>query len=141
MTINQISIFLENKLGRLGDIFGILAQGHIKVVAATVADTSDYGILRLITNNQQRAAELLRAANVTCNLNEVLAVRSDSHSGEFAANIKPFMEAGINIEYMYCFTSEQRQVMVLRSNDMEGARRVANANKLHCLSPIELAEI
>lgn len=141
MTINQISIFLENKRGRLGEVFSVLAQSHIKVIAATVADTSDYGILRLITNNQQRAAELLRAANVTCNLNEVLAVCTEQHSGEFANNIRPFTEANINIEYMYCFTSAAQQVMVLRSNDMEGAQKVANANKLHCLSAFELSEL
>ena len=78
MTINQISIFLENKFGRLNEILSILSKENIRVLTATVADTSDYGILRLITSNQHKVIQLLKEHGVSANLNSVLAVSVDS---------------------------------------------------------------
>ena len=97
MTIPQISVFLENKFGRLNEILSILNKENIHVVAATVADTSDYGILRLITSDQMRAYKLLRANDVSANLNDVLAISSDSFIEKFSETIEYFTNAGIII--------------------------------------------
>ena len=78
MTINQISIFLENKFGRLSEVLSILRHENIRVIAATVADTSDYGILRIITTDQQKAYLTLLENKVSVNMNEVLAISMDS---------------------------------------------------------------
>ena len=77
MTINQISIFLENKFGRLNEILSFLSKENIRVITATVADTSDYGILRLITSNQIKALQLLKElTQVFCILRSICSVRT-----------------------------------------------------------------
>lgn len=141
MTINQISVFLENKFGRLNEIFSILSKENIRVIAATVADTSDYGILRIITTDQQRAHRLLAAHNVSANMNEVLAISVDPNIGHFATTIELFTKAGISIEYMYCFSINQKAVLVLRSNNLEAARDVVRKNGLNYVAETDLLNL
>jgi len=71
MTISQISVFVENKFGRLNEILSFLSKENIRIIAATVADTTEYGILRLITTNQHKAFQLLKEQGVTANLSDV----------------------------------------------------------------------
>ena len=78
MTISQISVFVENKFGRLNEILSFLSKENIRIIAATVADTTEYGILRLITTNQHKAFQLLKAQGVSANLSDVLAVKTDA---------------------------------------------------------------
>ena len=74
MTVNQISIFLENKYGKLSEILALLAEEKIRIIAATVADTSEYGILRIIVSDPQKAYKILKGNNVSANLTDVLAI-------------------------------------------------------------------
>ena len=74
MTVNQISIFLENKYGKLSEILALLAEEKIRIIAATVADTSEYGILRIIVSDPQKAYKILKGNNVSANLTDVQAV-------------------------------------------------------------------
>ena len=129
MTINQISIFLENKFGRLNEILSFLSKENIRVIAATVADTSDYGILRLITSNQIKALQLLKANGVSANLNTVMAISVDSSIDKFAETIQCFTKAGISIEYMYCFSINQKAILVLRTNNIDAAHEVIRRYK------------
>ncbi len=138
MTIDQISIFLENKFGRLNEILSILAQEDIRVIAASVADTSDYGILRLITSNQIKALQVLKKNGVSANLNTVLAISTDSSFGEMSKTLEYFTKAGINIEYMYCFSTKQKAVVVLRTNNVDAAHEVIRRYGLNNLSEAEL---
>lgn len=138
MTINQISIFLENKFGRLNEILSFLSKENIRVVAATVADTSDYGILRLITSNQIKALQLLKENGVSANLNTVLAISVDSSIDKFAETIQYFTKAGISIEYMYCFSINQKAILVLRTNNINAANEVIRRYGLNNLSEAEL---
>ena len=84
MTINQISIFLENKYGKLSEILELLAGANIRIIATTVADTSEYGILRIIVSDTQKAFSILKEHNVSANLTEVLAIVTNSSAGSFA---------------------------------------------------------
>jgi len=138
MTINQISIFLENKFGRLSEILSILRHENIRVIAATVADTSDYGILRIITTDQQKAFQKLIENKVSANMNEVLAISVDSCIGQLSETIDKFTQSGITIEYMYCFSFNQKSILVLRSSNMAQANEVAQKNNLNTLSEAEL---
>ena len=138
MTINQISIFLENKFGRLNEILSFLSKENIRVIAATVADTSDYGILRLITSNQIKALQLLKANGVSANLNTVLAISVDSSIDKFAETIQCFTKAGISIEYMYCFSINQKAILVLRTNNIDAAHEVIRRYGMNNLSEAEL---
>lgn len=141
MTIPQISVFLENKFGRLNEILSILNKENIHVVAATIADTSDYGILRLITSDQMRAYKLLRANDVSANLNDVVAISSDTFIEKFSETIEIFTNAGISIEYMYCFSCNKRAILILRCNDIDATNEVIKKNNLKCLSEKELSNL
>lgn len=138
MTINQISVFVENKFGRLNEILSFLSQENIRIIAATVADTTEYGILRLITSNQHKAFQLLKEQGVTANINDVLALKTNSTVGSFAETFELLTKSGISIEYMYCFSAKTEGVLVLRPNNMEAALDAIRRNSLNCLSESEL---
>ena len=119
----------------------ILREENIRVIASTVADTSDYGILRIITTNQQKAYQTLIQNKVSANMNEVLAITMDSKIGQLSTSIEKFTQAGITIEYMYSFSFNQKSVLVLRSNNMKEANEVARKNNMNTLSEAELINL
>lgn len=141
MTINQISVFLENKFGRLNEILSMLRNENIRIVASTVADTSDYGILRIITTDQNRAFRILKENNVSADMNEVLAISLNSQAGVLSETIDKFAQAGISIEYMYSFALCGKAVLVLRSNAMDVANDVARKNNMNSISETELVDL
>ncbi len=141
MTIDQISIFLENKFGRLNEILSILSKEDIRVIAASVADTSDYGILRLITDNQIKALQVLKENGVTANRNAVLAISVDSSTGKLSQTIESFTKVGINIEYMYCFSTNQQAILILRTNNLDAAHEVIRRCGMVNLSETELNKL
>jgi|SRR5574344_1138773 hypothetical protein len=141
MTMNQISIFLENKFGRLSEILSILRDENIKVIAATVADTSDYGILRIITTDQQKAFKTLIKNEVSANMNEVLAISLDSRIGQLSDVIEKITKSGITIDYMYCFSLNQKSMLVLRSSNMDALNDVAHKFNMNCISETDLINL
>ncbi|HOI26023.1 MAG: acetolactate synthase [Paludibacteraceae bacterium] len=141
MKINQISVFLENKFGRLNEVLTILNKENIKVVAATVADTSEYGILRLLTTDQQHAVSALKANKVSANLSEVIAISMEPGINSFSSTVALFTKAGIDIEYMYCFSLDKKSVLVLRTNNIEAAYDVIRRNTLNYLKEEDLINL
>ncbi|MBP5366116.1 MAG: acetolactate synthase [Bacteroidales bacterium] len=141
MTINQISVFVENKFGRLNEILSFLSKENIRIVAATVADTTEYGILRLITTNQHKAFQLLKAQGISANLSDVLAIKTDPSAGKLSETVEIFTKAGISIEYMYCFSDKSNGVVIIRPNNMDAAHEVIRRNSLNCLVESELSEL
>lgn len=141
MTINQISVFLENKFGRLNEVLSFLSEAKIRVVAATVADTSDYGILRLITTDQQKAFQILKSHNVSANVNEVIAISIDSCISKFSETVELFTKAGISIEYMYCFSIDKKAILVLRTNNLNAAYDVIRKNSLNFVIESQLINL
>ena len=134
MTVNQISIFLENKYGKLSEILALLAEERIRIIAATVADTSEYGILRIIVSDPQKAYKILKENNVSANLTDVLAIVTSSCAGSFANTLSYFTKAGISIEYMYCF-------LILRTNNRESAREVIRRQNLEYICESDLIKL
>jgi hypothetical protein len=141
MTINQISIFLENKYGKLNELLTLLSQENIRIFAATVADTSEFGILRMIVSDAQKAHLLLRRNNVNVNLTEVLAIAAKPSADSFAGILSHFTRAGLSIEYMYCFSSKENSVMVLRTNNNENALDVIRRQNLKCITENDLMQL
>ncbi len=141
MTINQISIFLENKYGKLSEILALLAEANIRIIAATVADTSEYGILRIIVSDPQKAYTLLKNNNVSANLTEVLAIVTNPCAGSFAQTLSYFTKAGLSIEYMYCFSSKEKSILILRTNNREAAREVIRRQDLAYINESDLMKI
>ncbi|MBE6300994.1 MAG: acetolactate synthase [Parabacteroides distasonis] len=141
MTINQISIFLENKYGKLSENLTLLAEENIRIIAATVADTSEYGILRMIVSDPQKAYKILKNNNVTANLTDVLAIVTQSSAGSFSDTLSMFTKAGLSIEYMYCFSIKGKSILILRTNNREAAREVIRRQNLEYINESDLINL
>ena len=141
MTVNQISIFLENKYGKLSEILMLLAEAKIRIIAATVADTSEYGILRIIVNDPQRAFKILKENNVSANLTDVLAIVTHSEAAGFAQTLQAFTKAGLSIEYMYCFSVKEKAILILKTNNWDATRDVIRRENIRCINEGELVNL
>ena len=137
MTVNQISIFLENKYGKLSEILALLAEEKIRIIAATVAD----GILRIIVSDPQKAYKILKGNNVSANLTDVLAIVTNSCAGSFAQTLSCFTKAGVSIEYMYCFSANEKSILILRTNNREAAREVIRRQNLEYICESDLIKL
>lgn len=113
-TVKQISIFLENKSGRLYEIMEILANANVGIIAATVSDTSEFGILRLITTNNERAHKVLLENNVASNMSDVIIISCGKEVGGFYEKIKKLSLSNISIEYMYCFSFGENSYVIIK---------------------------
>lgn len=119
MIIKQVSVFLENKSGRLSEVTGILGNAGINISAFTIADTSDFGILRLIVSDPDRAKEILRQNNFSAQTTEVLLAKTSNEPGSLTRLLKTINEGGSFIEYMYAFSMENDSaVIVIRPTDI-----------------------
>ena len=116
MKVLQLSVFLENKPGRLEDVTGIFEQGKINIRALSLADTTEFGILRLIVNDNDKAKRLLNEAGYTVGINEVVAVEVEDRPGGLHRILTALSSDRINVEYMYAFVrqSGQNAVMIFR---------------------------
>lgn len=139
MRVNQISVFTENKFGRLSQIFALLDKEKIGIVASTVADTADYGILRLITPNHEQAVRLLAQHSISANVDEVFAIAFDQDRESYSHIIELFTKAGANIDYMYSFGRAGESLIVLHTKATEAARDVIRQNGLRFLTNVALS--
>lgn len=123
MAIKQISVFVENKPGRLAEITGVLAEGGISIRAFSIADTTDFGILRLIVSDTQKAASVLKEAGVAVSITEVVGISIPDVTGAFAKVVKLLADAGENVEYAYAFLTpeEGHAYVIFRVNNNEKA--------------------
>jgi hypothetical protein len=103
MKVEQISIFLENKPGALAEVTRILGDSGINIRALSLADTKDFGILRLIVNDNDRARQVLDQKGFTVRKTEVVAVEVPDRPGGLADILKSLADAGVNVEYLYAF--------------------------------------
>lgn len=141
MTIKQISVFLENKSGRLAEVLGSLGDKNIKINALTIADTSEYGILRLIVNDFQQAVDILKDKGFTVNLTDVIAVATPSQAGSFARVLKALADENISVEYMYAFKWDTNASIILRPENIELALKTLTHQKFKLLSSSDLSKL
>jgi len=106
MKVEQISIFLENKSGRLAEVTRLLGGGGINIRALTLADTTDFGILRLIVSDNAKAVDILKKAGFTVGKTEVVAIEVPDRPGGLADILSRLGEEGMNVEYMYAFVEK-----------------------------------
>lgn len=123
MKVEQISIFLENKSGRLAEVTDILAKSGINIRALSLADTADFGILRLIVNDTERAKEVLKEKGFTVGKTEVIAVEVPDRPGGLAGILNVLKEKGVNVEYMYAFVqkSKENAIIIFRFDEIDKA--------------------
>ena len=123
MIIRQLSIFVENKKGRLAEITKVLSDNNIDIRALSIADTKDFGILRLIVNDPDSAVELLKAEGFTVSLTKVICIAINDKPGGLSAAMAILFDKEISVEYMYAFISrsEEDAYVIIRVEDNEGA--------------------
>ena len=136
MFIKQISVFLENKQVRLANVTEILANSGVNLRAMSMADTSDFGILRLIVDDNAKAMAALSDAGFAVSQNDVIAVAFDDEVGAMARTLKIFEDNNINIEYLYVFfaQNDSKVVTVFRVIDTDSAIKVLQEKNVCVLS-------
>jgi len=138
MTIRQLSVFLENKTGHLNQILSVLAQNNINIVALTVADSSDYGILRAIVSDPEKAMQVLRAEQFTVRVHEILSLEMGAAPGSMSHILDLFTAADICIEYVYAFSFGSKSILMIRTDKSEKAIGIVKANHLKPISEEDL---
>ena len=143
MSMKQLSIFVENKAGRLAEITSVIAASGIDIHALSIADTTNFGILRLIVNQPDKAEAALKAAGLTVSLTEVIAIRVENQPGGFAKAARVMSDAAIDIEYMYSFLYPDRDQawIILRVQDNEKAVAALRAGGIGIIEEEELAAV
>ncbi|MBQ5593049.1 MAG: amino acid-binding protein [Bacteroidales bacterium] len=119
MTIKQLSIFLENKTGRINDVTSILGKNGINMQAFSMAEAADFGILRLIVSEVDRALELLKENNFAVKVTDVVCIRCSNTAGSLASVLEKLAEKEIFIEYMYAFADGDYANTIIKPNNLE----------------------
>ncbi len=140
MKVQQIAIFLENKSGRLADISHTLAENAINIRALSLADTADFGILRLVVNDTAQAKAVLKEHGFTVGITEVLAVEVPDKPGGLDSILQIIKEADLNVEYMYAFTKKSGEsgLLLFRFDDLDAAIEVFSKSGVKLLSDAEV---
>ncbi len=132
MIIKQISVFIENRPGTLAEVLGIFDGHGINIRALSVADTADFGILRLVVNEPDKVERILKDASLAVKTTPVLAMKISDHPGGLLKEVKKLTNAGINIEYIYAFAAAAADEarVVLKVDDLAKAEKVVNGEKV-----------
>ena len=139
MTIHQISIFIENRSGTMIKVLEVLKQAGIDLIASTVADTTEYGIYRIICSEPLRAHEELQKAGIVVTISDVFALELDNKPGRAADAVRIFSEAGINLSYMYSFLLNGKGILIFRTDDNDKAKAVIQEKGLKYIEEPNLA--
>jgi len=140
MQAEQISVFLENKAGRLAEVTGILSEANVNIRALAVADTSDFGVLRLIVDDNIKAVKALKNRGFTVGRTDVVAVEVEDRPGGLHRLLDMLHKAQINVEYMYAFVqhSGENAVMIFRFDNIDEAVRVLEEHNVKVISGSEV---
>ena len=143
MNIKQLSIFVENKQGRLAEITEIISKAGANIRALSIADTTDFGILRLIVDTPDAAAEALREAGVTVSVTNVIAIGIDDTPGAFSAPMRILSDAGVDVEYMYAFITRksEKAYVILRVADNDIATKALSDKGIELLDEATFHEL
>jgi hypothetical protein len=141
MIIKQLSVFLENKSGRLTEVTEALASEKINISAFSIADTAEFGILRMIVNKPEAAEKTLKAKNITVNITEVIAVIVPHEPGGLHRMLKILSNEGISVEYMYAYGMGDKATVVIRTDSTREAIEVLQKHKMELLKASDIYEI
>jgi len=135
MKVEQISIFIENKSGRLAEVAGVLGEAGVNIRALSLADTSDFGILRLIVNDRDKAMQTLKSKGFTVSKTEVVAVEVPDQPGGLSSILKVLDSESINVEYMYAFVERcgANAVIIFRFDETDKAIAALGAKGFNML--------
>ena len=139
MFVNQLSVFIENREGRLEQVLETLKENNINIISLSLADTSDYGLLRMIVSNPQVGKNALKEAGFSAMLTPVLAVKLSHQVGQLQILLSEICKAGINIEYTYALaTGNDDASIVIKPADLEKAAEVLEKTGVELITETEL---
>ncbi|MBN1524713.1 MAG: ACT domain-containing protein [Spirochaetales bacterium] len=136
MKIKQIAVFLENKKGRLAEVTRVLSEAGVNIRALSLADTADFGILRLIVNDTEKALAALKIKEFVAQVNEVIAVEIEDKPGGLSKILDVFEKENINIEYMYAFVEKHvdNAIVIFRTDEHQKMIDVLGKHKIGIVS-------
>lgn len=141
MSVNQVSVFLENKAGTLNKLTEVLASNNVNIRALSLAETSEFGIVRMLVNDVFEATNILKENNFVATLTPVLVYAIEDKAGYLNNLLKNFSVAQVNIEYMYAFAGKERAYMIFRVNDTKKAEALLNRAGLKSLTQEEISAV
>ena len=141
MIIKQLSVFLENKSGRLTEVTETLASANINLSAFCVADTAEYGILRFITNKPEDAMKVLKDGGFSVHITEVIGLVVPHEPGGLHKALKLLSVEGISVEYMYAFALGDRATVIIRTDSAVQAAAVLQENKMDLIKASDIYDV
>ena len=136
MSVKQISVFLENKKGRLAEVTKTLSHEKINIRALSLADTADFGVLRIIVDNPDRSVSVLKARGFVAQVTEVIAVEVEDRPGGLSHILEVLDQDNVNVEYMYAYVEKSRDnaIVICRIDDRDRALQILEKNGIATLS-------
>ncbi len=142
MTAKQLSVFIENRKGRLGEVLHYLKENNVNILSISLADTTEYGLLRLIVNDAKKARDVLYAEGFSSMLTDVLIIKVPHAPGSLQKILELIAEKDVNIEYMYGLSVESEDAsIVLKTNDLDVACEVLKAANIGTMTDDEIATL
>ena len=142
MEIAQLSIFIENKSGRLSAVTKVLGDNNINIRAMSASDTIDFGIFRLIVDKPELALEKLKAAGFTATITKAIAIGISDEPGALGKAMDVIRDNGLSVEYIYAFTNQKNLAyVILRLNDNQKAIEILSQNGIQVISQAEIAAL
>lgn len=142
MTVKQLSVFVENRKGRLGEVLGVLKQHGVSILSMSLADTTEYGLLRLIVNDPEKGRENLLAAGFSGMVTDVLILKMPHRAGSLQEILTMIAEHDVSIEYMYGLSVGGTDAcVVMKTGDLDAAMRVLKAGNIETVTAEELAAL
>ena len=141
MITHQLSVFLENKSGRLTEVLEVLGEENIRITALSVADTAEFGILRLLVSDPEKAIDLLKSHNFTVNLTDVISVMAPNEAKHYARVLRILSDLLISVEYTYAFSVGDKSIIILRCSNTEEAIKALKSHEMELLKASDLYKI
>jgi hypothetical protein len=141
MIIKQLSVFLENKSGRLTEVTEALASAHINISAFSIADTSEFGVLRMIVNKPDEAVQSLKKNGISVHITDVVGVIVPHEPGGLHRMLNILSAEGISVEYMYAFAMGDRATVIIRTEAIQGTIAILQKHKMELLKASDIYEV
>jgi hypothetical protein len=141
MIIKQLSVFLENKSGRLTEVTGALASAQINISAFSIADTSEFGVLRMIVNKPDEAEKTLKAKGISVHITDVVGLIVPDEPGGLHRALQILSSEGVSVEYMYAFALNNRATVILRTEAVQLTVAILQKHKLELLKASDIYEV
>lgn len=142
MTVKQLSVFIENRKGRLGEVLHVLKKNDVNILSISLADTTEYGLLRLIVNNAKKGCDVLLAEGFSSMLTDVIIVKIPHVAGALQTILERISDNNVNIEYMYGLSVGSSDAsIVMKTNELDAACEVLKDGKIETMTEEEISSL